>query len=149
MPMVISHRAAFPASAITNDRSSQVATLLPPGSIKSLEALKSRGVCAFDVDVFATLDSQLVVGHPDEVKRRLHLTSLPSSMTLSQLRKLDGGQTATVEEFLSAAAECEKAGDNRIRVLLELKGSSATKKSLEAISSSVTNSNLGPGETGV
>ena len=157
-PLVISHRAAFPPSA-TKSLAKDVSALLPPGSVKSVAALSSRGVCAFDVDVFATADASLVVGHPDEVRRRLHLKESPTSLTLALLRELDGGETATVEEFIEAAKDCKDSGVDpklsgggaqaKLRLLFELKGDSATSQSLQSISKSAKAAGVGVSETGV
>ena len=122
-------------------------------------ALASRGVCAFDVDVFSTADNVLVVGHPDEVRKRLHLNDAPTSLTLEGLRRKDGGQTATVSEFIEAAKDCKDSGADpklsgggsqaKLRLLFELKGDSATPHSLQSISESAKAAGVGISETGV
>ena len=101
---LLSHRAAMPPSLGGSDNSDR-----PPGSVEAAVAIMQRGVCSFDVDCFLTADGVLVVGHPGEIQTRLSLPEPPTSLTLSDLRMLDRGKTATVFEFLRSVVELAPA----------------------------------------
>jgi len=153
-PVVFSHRAAVPASELLQSFDAPA-----PGSIGALQWIKDRGVCAFDVDCFTTIDKVLVVGHPTELAERLHLANSPDALSLEQIRDVDGGMTPTILDFLCAAAEvtpacppsdaAEVSQRTPLRILIEPKGASASLFTIETLAAAVRESGFGDKEVGV
>jgi hypothetical protein len=128
-----------------------------PGSIESANWLMERGVCAFDVDIFETLDSRLLIGHPIEIQQRLGLTNglTPENMGFDELDLLVLGQLASVDDFLRTvkfeSAQCLKFRREATtpRILLEPKGASASASTIRKLAASARRAGFQAGDIGV